>query len=132
MAKTRTIAVVDAAGKVIHSYQPKRPRCNCGAWLSSSGLCRRCQAQIETMDQRIDKATEAERVEAYHKQIDAAFARLQGKVESHTQALERIGEQDMGLLNHRRAGQFHAAVTQLRKFADSLKTNDWRVSKTCK
>jgi hypothetical protein len=64
--------------------------------------------------------------------IDKAFAGLARKVEAATQALERIGEQDMGLLNHRRAGQFHDAVTQLRKFADSLKTNDWRVSKTCK
>lgn len=53
-------------------------------------------------------------------QLEFAFERLTGDLKRHVEALEEIGENDVGLLNYDLARRFHSGTETLRKLLDEI------------
>lgn len=53
-------------------------------------------------------------------QLEYAFERLTDNLKRHVEALEEIGENDVGLLNHNLARRFHQGTETLRKLLDEI------------
>ena len=61
-----------------------------------------------------------DKIEAVNQALDREYRKLAAKIKRHSEALDYLGENDMGLLTEELAGKFHRAAQQLRELNHTM------------